>query len=232
MKLIASARSHLIETASSSNLPPRKRRAERGTALFITVMVITLLTAVGLFSLQAASLADQAAGFNRQGVQTAYVAEFAARAATAEMVGKEQHYFQYVSQGADDCRANSGLEGVLPDGQTPSCYKLQTSEFWERIDGQFPGNVGTSQSPDVMGELSRGALTGAFIVEMTDLARTGSPIAGEDVAQDQFKFMQVLLTATGQVRPSGDDGSACNASFASASGLQNLRAQVTFGPIF
>src|SRR5690606_1736538 len=60
----------------------RRLRAhrERGSALFITVMVITMLTAIGIFSMHAASLADQASGFNRQGVQTTYVAEFGARA--------------------------------------------------------------------------------------------------------------------------------------------------------
>jgi hypothetical protein len=207
-------------------------RAQRGSALFITVLVITMLTAIGVFSMHAAGLADQASGFNRQGVQTTYVAEFAARSVTAELVGKEQHYFQHVSSGTDDCRNNASLEGILPDGQRAPCYKLQTTELFERIDGQFPGNVGTTDTQDVLGELSRGDLRGAFIVEMTDLARAGSPIAGEDVAQDQFKFMQVQLTATGQVRPSSDDEAACTAAFSATSGLSNVRAQITFGPIF
>lgn len=208
------------------------RRDQRGAALFITVMVITLLTAIGIFSMNAASLANQASGFNRQGVQTTYVAEFAARAVAAELVGKEQHYFRHISAGTDDCRANLELKGLVGEDQLVPCYKLQTGEVWERIDTQFPGNVGTAQSPQVLGELNRGNLEGAFIVEMTDLARAGTPIAGEDVAQDQFKFMQVMITATGQVRPSSEDDSACTASFAASSGLSNLRAQVTFGPIF
>jgi Tfp pilus assembly protein PilX len=209
-----------------------RRRRQRGSALFITVMVITVLTAIGMFSMHAASLADRAAGFNRQGVQTMYVAEFAARAVTAEMVGKEQHYFQYVSLGTDDCRANAALEGVVPDGHRLPCYKLQTSELWRRIDSEFPGRVGTTAAQDVTGEMSRSELEGSFIVEMTDLARAGTPIAGEDVAQDQFKFMHMQVTATGQVRPGGGDNSVCTEAFAATAGLSNVRAQITFGPVF
>src|SRR5690606_12887129 len=41
------------------------RRRRRGNALFIVVMVITLLTAVGLFGMRSASLSNQAAGYNR-----------------------------------------------------------------------------------------------------------------------------------------------------------------------
>jgi hypothetical protein len=209
-----------------------RRRRERGSALFITVMVITVLTAMGMFSMHAASLADQASGYNRQGVQTTYVAEFAARAVTAELVGKEQHYFQFTSSGTDDCRSNYALEGQVPDGTRLPCYKLQTGELWDRIDAEFPGHVGATTSKNVIGELSRSDLEGAFIVEMTDMARTGAPLAGEDAAQDQFKFMQVMLTATGQVRPGGGEEGVCAPAYAAASGLSNVRAQVTFGPVF
>lgn len=208
------------------------QKDERGSALFITVLVVTVLTAIGMFSMHAASLADQAAGYNRQGVQTTYVAEFGARAVTAELVGKEQHYFQYISAGTDDCRNNAALQGVVEDEQVLPCYKLQTTELWERVDSQFPGNLGTTGSRNVLGSLSSSGLEGAFIVELTDLARAGSPIAGEDAAQDQFKFMQVQLTATGQVRPGGGEDGVCSAAFASTSGLANVRAQVTFGPVF
>jgi hypothetical protein len=82
---------------------------------------------------------------------------------------------------------------------------------------------------------------------MTDLARVGGPVVGEDVAMDHFKYMQVLMTATAQVRPSlaadegeEDDeeeedeesaGPVCNDSLSATSGLQSLRAQITFGPV-
>ncbi len=210
-----------------------RRRSQRGNALFIAVMVITLMTAVGMYSMRAASLAEKASGFNRQGVQTTFVSEFATRAMMAEMVGKEQFYFNRVSEGTDDCRANRELAAMMSP-ERPPCYKLQSTEIWEHIHSTFPGAAGTEGAPELFGPLSESNTEAAFIVEMTDLSRAGGPIAGEDVAADTFKYMRVLLSATAQVRPAGDpadeDGS-CNEAFASTSGLQTLRAQVTFGPI-
>jgi Tfp pilus assembly protein PilX len=212
--------------------PPQRSAEQRGNALFVVLLAISLLTAVGMYSMRAASLANQAIGFNRQSIQTGYIADFAARAVAAELVGNEQHYFQYISQGADDCRANRDLAALTAPNRPP-CYKLQTSEVWQRVVARFPSNVGTDTAPTLLGTLSQAGVEGAFIVEMTDLARAGSPIAGEDVGADQFKHMQVLVSATGQVRPTvaGLATDVCNESLSITSGLSNLRAQVTFGPV-
>ncbi len=210
----------------------RRRRSQEGSALFVVVMVITLLTSVGLYSMHSASLAEMAIGYNRQSVQAGYVSEFAARAVMSELVGKEQHYFRYISAGTDDCRANRQLATLLnPD--RPPCYRLQASELWDRFDTNFPGSVGDATAPTLFGDMGRGDIEGGFIVEMTDLSRAGSPIIGEDVAADQFKFMQVLISATGQVRPGGvlpEDGT-CDPAMATISTLQSLRTQITFGPV-
>jgi hypothetical protein len=217
------------------------QRTERGNTLFIVVMVITLMTAIGMYSMRAASLAEQASGFNRMGVQTSYLSEFAARSTMTELIGKEQHYFRYIAAGNDDCRANRELATFMsPD--RPPCYRLESQELWARFDAAFPGNMGSSEAPQLFGELSRAETEGAFIVEMTDLARVGGPVVGEDVAMDQFKFMQVLMTATAQVRPrlaadgseeeeEEETSSICNDSLSATSGLQSLRAQITFGPV-
>jgi hypothetical protein len=214
----------------------RRRHAQRGSALFVVVMVITLLSAVGVVAMRAASLSEQASGYNRQGVQAGYISEFAARSVMAELVGKEQHYFRYIAAAGDDCRANRQLATLLSPNRPP-CYRLESSEIWSRVNAAFPGNAG-SASGELLGTLSRADSDAAFIVEMTDLARAGGPVMGEDVAMDQFKFMQVLLTATAQVRPkltaaAPDDDVAptCDNSLSQTSGLQSLRAQVTFGPV-
>lgn len=211
----------------------QRRETERGSVLFIVVMVMTLLTAIGMYSMRAASLAQQAVGFNRLGMQTGFVADFGARSVMTELVGKEQQYFRYIRDGRGDCRANRELAVVL-DPERPSCYKLESNKLWEITNDNFPGTIGTDDEPELLGEMSRANTRGAFIVEMTDLARAGGPIAGEDVAADAFKYMQVLLTATAQVRPGGapaDEDGTCNQAFSSTSGLQTLRAQVTFGPV-
>ncbi len=224
--------------------PPRIRHCrpftaaeQRGSALFIVVMVVSLLTAVGLFAMRAASLSNQAAGYNRQGVQTLYLSEFAARSAAAELVGKEQHYFNRIVRGAtaggDDCRANRNLSSMIAP-ERPPCTKLLSQDMWDRVNAVFPGNVGTTTSRTLVGNLGSNDLEGAFVVEMTDVAQVGTPVVGEDAGPGRFKHMQVLLTATAQVRPKPPTGSSvttCQNALTVTSSLQTLRARVTFGPV-
>ena len=54
------------------------RQNQRGAAVFIVVMVITLLTAVGMFAARSASLVDVASGYGRNAMQTQYVSEYGA----------------------------------------------------------------------------------------------------------------------------------------------------------
>lgn len=61
----------------------KRRNQQRGAALFLVVMVISLITAVGVFSMRSASLTNIAAGFNRQGIQTVMLARLATRAAAS-----------------------------------------------------------------------------------------------------------------------------------------------------
>ena len=63
----------------------RRRSEERGAALFVVVLVLTLLTAVGLFAAQSATLVDQASGYSRQASQTSYLAEYGTLLATTEL---------------------------------------------------------------------------------------------------------------------------------------------------
>jgi Tfp pilus assembly protein PilX len=221
----------------------RRARARRGNALFVVVMVTTLLTGVGLFAMRAASLSNLASGYNRQGTQTLYLSEFGTRSAAAELVGKEQHYFNKIVRGTtadgDDCRANRELLETL-QGQSltdqPPCAKLLANDIWMRASGAFSGAsyVGTT-ARSLPGELGSPDLEGAFVVEMTDLAQVNAPLAGEDATAGRMKHMQVLLTTTAQIRPIIDleagEENTCQNSLSVTSSLQTLRARVTFGPV-
>jgi len=226
---------HPLASATIRRLTAKRR--ERGNALFIVVMVIMLLTAVGLFAMRSASLSNMAAGYNRQGVQTLYLSEFATRSAAAELVGKEQHYFNRIVRGSisggDDCRANRNLSSLIAP-ERPPCSKLLSQDMWTRTNAVFPGNVGTTTEPTLLGDLGSPDMEGAFLVEMTDIAQVGTPVVGEDAGPGRFKHMQVLLTATAQVRPKPPTGSAaatCQNALTVTSSLQTLRARVTFGPV-
>ena len=221
----------------------RRRQSERGNALFIVVMVITLLTAVGLFAMRTAGLSNLAAGYNRQGTQTLYLSEFGTRGAAAELVGKEQHYFNRIvkgsTNGGDDCRANRELIETLESQSLtdqPPCAKLLSNDIWERAKDTF--NTATyvgSTARALAGELGSPDIEGAFVVEMTDLAQVNTPIAGEDSNAARMKHMQVLLTTTAQVRPiipaTPGEENTCQNALTVTSSLQTLRARVTFGPV-
>lgn len=219
----------------------RLRRSERGAAVFIVVMVITLLTAIGVFAIRSATLVDQAAGFGRQGLQTSYLTEYAGRAVTTELGdGAAKSYLDRIVVGTDTCETNKRILVAPGDPRPVPCYKLYISE----IDGRVQGKSGTSvlegQTQQKSGSLggptsaagAQSALEGVFVVEMTEpyesIPNPGSEQAAN--AANAFRDVQVTLTAYGQIRPidtsGGDPWCAANAASSSAS-VSALRAHVT-----
>ncbi|MGE3670104.1 MAG: PilX N-terminal domain-containing pilus assembly protein, partial [Polyangiaceae bacterium] len=90
MKTTRLATCRTISRLPTSRRPASRRRAdERGAALFIVVLVITLLTAIGIFAARSASLVDVASGYDRQAIQTEYIAEYGIRGATTRLANGE-----------------------------------------------------------------------------------------------------------------------------------------------
>lgn len=87
----------------------RRRARERGAAVFIVVLLITMLTAVGIFAAHSASLSTQSSGHVRQGTQAHYLAELALNTAVAEVQQYPQAYLQRMLQSPD-----TGCEGAEP----------------------------------------------------------------------------------------------------------------------
>jgi hypothetical protein len=221
----------------------RRARRERGAAVFIVVMVITLLTAIGIFAIRSASLVDQAAGFQRQGLQTAYLTEYAGRAVTAELGdGAAKSYLDRVVVGSDECESNKLVTPLDPTQPVP-CYKLYVSEISSRVQNHFS----TSTVLEKQAQLSAGslggptglagannALDGVFVVEMTEpyesIPNPGSEQAAN--ASNAFRDVQITLTAFGQIRPIDTSGVGtdpwCGVSASSTgASVSSLRAHVT-----
>ena len=55
----------------------KRRRSEDGAALFVVVLVVTLLTAIGAFAMHATSLAQLSSGYSRRAAAALYLAEMA-----------------------------------------------------------------------------------------------------------------------------------------------------------
>jgi hypothetical protein len=196
------------------------RSQERGVAIFIVVMVLTLLSAIGVFAIRAASMATQASGYDRQNTQNHFASEYGMLAATTELGSSRSNgHIRKMLLGVDTCAANSSLDA----GGAP-CYHLYAADVQRNVTSPLFAPGGAS-APGSLGPPSPTPLEGDFDVEITDPGPVGILVAGDDLGKTKSKYMQVTLTSTGQVRPSGDGGIAC-----AAAGNETGRAFVVIGP--
>ena len=220
-------------------LPRTARRSERGAAIFVVVLAITLLTAVGMFAAHSASLVDQAAGYARLARQTQYLAEYGALASASELgSGGAELYYREMLSGAETCNANSSLNDASPK---PPCAKIYYGELEQRTqklssqpllkaqndedeDLTNPaGFVGTAHS-------ATEGIVGDFVVELTDPGPTGAPVAGANAGGTGvgFRYVKVTATTTAQLRPPGAEH---DSNIATLTSQQALRTHFVIGPI-
>ena len=195
----------------------KSRASQRGAALFVVVLVLTLLTAVGLFAAQSATLVDRASGYSRQAAQTAYLAELGVLASAAELgSGSAGAYRERMLSPTDECRMNVGIdqEGI----GKPPCLVFKLGDF-------------AVPSGDPVVDTSLMSLTPDLVVEVTDPGPAGAPVAGTDLSGtgSSFGYMKVTATTIAQVRPSG--GTGCVDNFAVVAAQQMTRAHIVVGPV-
>lgn len=218
----------------------RARRRERGAAVFIVVMVIVLLTAIGIVAARSASLVDEASGYSRQALQTYYLTDLAGRVATAEIGSKPQTYLDLMRKGTEVCPSNALVKPVTTGAPIP-CYKLFMNEIASRVANNYSGQTlldpQTQNQPGSLGaplSSSTDMLNGVFMVEMID-AFKADPKARSDVGggANSFFDVQVTLTAFGQIRSMPSSGVDTNPWCAKSTGVsssasvQAIRAHVT-----
>jgi hypothetical protein len=207
---------------------PRRAR-ERGAAVFVVVMAITLLTAVGLFAAHSATLVDQASGHARLARQTQYIAEYGTLTATAELsTAAAPAYIKKIEEGADRCHANDGLSHVPT---RPACHKLDLHDLNLRtVLLTNTSLIEATASNGTPGSFGANANTsGDFVVELTDIGDLNQPIAGTDIGDSakSLKYRKVVASTTGQVRSSA---AACVDSITTTVGRQAMRARLLIGP--
>lgn len=205
-----------------------RRQQERGAAVFIVVMVVTLLTAVGIFAIRSASLVDVASGYNRQGLQTEYVADYGVLLAAHELSTQAVSAYTSVAQsGTDDCLATNDVNRTAVG--EPFCYAFQSAELGQRFgpNGLFEASEGLPGTLiDPVGEDKDDVenLEARFVVEMTEAFQTGN-VRGADLSSNQLVPVQVTLSARGFVNPPRADDAVCTDA-AAAGGIQEVRSHV------
>jgi hypothetical protein len=186
-------------TTYSSNVIRRKR--ERGAALFVVVMVITLLTAVGIFAARSTSLVDAATGYGSQAAQTLALADHGAKLVASEMgQGRAPRVFQLMDLRNQYC-PSYGTSLATPQ----PCYVFDYSQLELRvvqnsgfnvIDFQTanPGSLGTPMAdPNVPS-----GIDGVLLVELYDPFEI-SNIKGESASKPSGR--EVTINSIAQVRP-------------------------------
>ena len=209
------------------------RTSERGATIFVVVLVLTMLTGIGVFAVRAASMANLAAGSTRGETQNHYVSEYALHGAINELGSpRMDEYVRRLNPSKmdtmDTCLAlkgtSSGDAGAVP------CLKLYMTDMQLNTGGrtffQAASSTGDGGSTVVPGSLGPTANEGDFVVEVTEPVATG-PVAGASLSGGApNKYLQVVLTSSGAVRPTG----ACDDKTATMSGSESSRAFVVIGP--
>lgn len=219
---------------SGNDMRLRRRTHERGAAIFVVIMVLTMLTAIGTFAIRASSLSESASGFDRQNTQNHYVGEYGLYGAVTELSSSRRDwYYAQMKKGAEACTATKGITSTT---STVPCFPIQASDVQASVSGNFSGRplfepATTSNGTVTPGSLGPAGLDGDFRVEMSDPGPVGRPVAGTDVGGTSvWKYYQVTLTSVGQVRPAGDT-STCVTSTAGVAGNETGRAFVVLGPL-
>jgi hypothetical protein len=216
-----------------------RRKDERGAAIFVVVLVLTMLTGIGVFAMRAASLAEAASGYDRQSTQNHYIGEYGLHGVVTELsTGRRNRYYNKLREGGERCMATRGLTAT-PGGLPLPCAPVETGDVQAAVTANFSGRplfepATTSSGVVTPGSLGPAGLDGDFRVEMSDPGPVGAPVMGTQLNTGTgtvWRYHQVTLTSVGQVRPAGAAAGVCSAVTAGIAGNETGRAFVVFGPI-
>jgi len=209
----------------------RARRAgQRGAAVFVVMLVVTLLTAVGLMAVRSSSLATMASGFNRQLVQTHYVADYAVLAMVGDLSSKAEVHSTNMKSGD-----NTQCVGYANE-EFPSCALYGYNQLDQVVKKDNNQNTLLEPvvpgPPIVPGSLGPTSLEGDMRIEITDWHPAWPPLAGNDATGGvSLGYAMVTVSANGQVRPRQLVANKWDTASATAAGVEATRAHVVIGPV-
>jgi hypothetical protein len=218
--------------------PVRARAGERGMALFIVVMVIVLLTAIGTFAMHATSLSQVTSGYSRRAASAFYLGEFGMNLVAASIADDPRgHVIIGSSAGANqsDCRAIKDLAPLLAVG-APAFCEVKDSKAVQEAAQKLNASLATDPE-GFFGALVRpdrpanDQVSADFRVEITDHAPApvpidGMPMGGTGVAQSWEDAFTVSARVLPQALVAG--APQCDPDLTRASENQSFRGYVIY----
>jgi hypothetical protein len=201
----------------------RARRGQRGAAVFLVILVITLLGAMGVFASRAAGLTEAAAGYDRSGEQAEYLAQYGAMLVASEInrVPSAALMLYNDQNKPQTCKSQKWFPAMA--GYVPKClpYNQEAIAGSTAVSGATApiispavytggGSVSNPASYDP-GSLGPTPLTGLFDAEAHDINEYPRPIAGSNVGTTgtKFGYYMVSVSTMAQVSPLLQNGKAC-----------------------
>lgn len=202
----------------------RTGASERGATLFVVVLVITLLTGIGLFTVHSSALLARAAGNERAALQTTYLAELGTLTALSAIGSDPQAYIDLANEKKEDCRSTLGVNTSLYGVQ--KCIEMPDTKM-------VPPTGATLWGTDSFGtaiDASTGAYatTGKLDTETSDIEDTREIIPG--FPPDKYTFMKAKITTTATLQPV-EAATACVENVMQTAGQHMTRAHVKIGPV-
>jgi hypothetical protein len=217
-----------LRTASALRRTVAKRAAQRGTAIFIVLMIITLLTTLGLFAVRSSSLSTMSSGYYRQATQTHYIADLA----LTSFVGFLDDGAQAVSLKMTNPSKMDITCVAYGDLTEPSCAKMTFDDLEKSVTDENGANkLVVPLSGGVPGSLGNAPLEADMAIEVTDWHPAWPPVAGSDANQDGFGHVMVTVTVNGMVRPEQAVDNTWDTAAATAAGVETTRAHILMGPV-
>ena len=207
----------------------KQRTDERGAALFIAVLVVALLTAIGVFAMHATSLAQLSSGYSRRAAAAFYLAELAANLRVATIADDPSSYVASNSPG--QCYASKELTPLLPPNTTDFCVPMERVDAIRMatadntsLSADPEGFFGALNRPDVP---SNQAVDAMIRVESTDHHPPPKPLQGFQIAGN-MQIVQDTLTVSASLTPLTTGSGQCTVAVMRASEKQWLRGYVTY----
>lgn len=202
---------------------------ERGVTVFVVMMAVFLLTALGSWVIYAGGLAASASGYQRAASQSLYVAELG-------IVGGTGYLAQPGFAAANYAQAAHSLALNTPDDcqSVPDSTSRQfcKSIYMQEIDTAVSASSGGQNVLDLaLAEGSMGpfanTLQGDFVLEMTD----PRPVFVQGTDVNRQSYQKVTLTSYGMVRPQSANLCAGAAGQNSTASVVGMRAHAIIGPL-